>query len=303
VAETFGQIRLALSKLPAGAGVDLDVLDRYINDRIQQIVRHIDWTRLKGETTLQTTAIYQTGTVAVTNGLTALTLTGGTWTSGMTGREIRLQEDDPFYVFTFASGTTGTIDRAYEGETATEAAYKIFKRIYALPSDLGSIKSLKVPFTERDLDQLELEELDKRDPARTRYGRPQSYTPVKDDSSTPALPQVELYPIPEVSEGHPLRYQKKVARITSASTYIPDWISTECLFAGSEADLLALMKDYTGAAAKEQRFIALLGEMVKEDNRRRVPTQLRMADRFVSHRAARSLGHNLDLEDKRRRMP
>jgi hypothetical protein len=303
VAETFGQIRGVCAKLPSGAGVDLDIVGRYLNDRIQTIVRHIDWTRLKGETTLQTTAIYETGTVAITNGLTALTLTGGTWTAAMTGREIRLQEDDPFYLFTRTGATTGTIERAYEGETVTEATYRIFQRIYALPSDLGSIKSLKIPFTDADLDQTELEDLDKRDPARVVYGRPATFVPVKDSADVPPVPQVELWPIPEVSEGYPLRYQKKVARITSTATYIQDWISTECLFAGVEADLLALSKDYAGAQSKEQKFISLLAEMVKEDCRRRVPQQLRMADRLVRHRGDRALGHSLSLEEKRRRMP
>lgn len=283
--------------------MDLKILDRYLNDRLQTIVRHNAWTRLKGEATLQTAAIYETGTVAITNGLTALILTGGTWTAGMTGREIRLQEDGPLYVFTRTADTTGTIDRAYEGETATEASYRILQRIYSLPSDLGSLTSIKVPFTNLDLDQTGLEELDKLDAARTSYGRPQTFTPIKDSSDTPPVPRIELWPIPEVSEGYPLRYQKRVARITSTSTYIPDWISTECLFAGVEADLLALAKDYNGAQAKEQKFGQLLSEMLKEDCRRRVPQQLRMADRFTRHRAERSLGRALSVEDKRRRMP
>jgi hypothetical protein len=291
---TFGQIRLRLSKLPHGAGVDPVVLDGFINGRYREILDKFPWTRLVKTSQISTVAVYETGTVAATNGSTAVTGTGTTWTALMTGRRFRVSGSSEFYTFTRTSNTTGTLDRAYEADDDSAASYRIFQNIATLPADLRVLESVSVPYANRDLDQIERERLDQLAPARLIYGEPELYAPY-DDDSTP-LPQIELYPIPNRAEGLPIRYATAKARLAATSDVLPVWMSEECLIVGVEADLYALSGDGAMAELKENKFQQLLNDQVRVDVQREVPEQMRMASRFTQHRRARALGNDDDDE-------
>src|ERR1044072_7809544 len=103
---TLGQLRVRLLKHPIGAGVDRVLLDGAINDAIQEILERHDWQRLIVEGSLQTVAIYDTGTLALTNGLNTVSITGGTFTAAMTGRKIRPTGRNENYTFTYPSDST-----------------------------------------------------------------------------------------------------------------------------------------------------------------------------------------------------
>jgi hypothetical protein len=284
---SFGEIRFRAKKLPHGAGVDFDVLNGIINDRLQEIVRHYNWSRLlEADATLSLVVLYETGALSVTSGSNAVTGSGTTFTSQMTGRRIRISGRQEFYTFTYVSATSGTLDRNYEGDTDTDLSYKIFKNVYVLASDVGQLLSVKDLESGRVLEKKSLDWLDRLDPSRVKYGEPVFYAPTEDASS---IQQIELYPIPENAEGLSYRYKPIVVRITATSTNIPDWISIECLFAGIEADLYQLQKDLVMSQAKEARFKDLLREMVREDSNRKPSEQMQMADRFTAHRAERQL--------------
>ena len=105
---TYGEIRFRLSKLARAQGVDLDLLDGWIQDRYLEILDALPWQRLEKQATLQTTAEYDTGTCDVTNGSTSITGTGTTWTTGMTGRLMRINNEETFYLFTGFT-TPGTV--------------------------------------------------------------------------------------------------------------------------------------------------------------------------------------------------
>lgn len=69
---------------------------------------------------------YNTGTIAVTNGSTALTGTGTAFTSYMEGMEIKVNEfTEPYVIRSVNSATSITIDREYQGETGSGKGYKI----------------------------------------------------------------------------------------------------------------------------------------------------------------------------------
>ncbi len=72
-----------------------------------------------------TGATYNTGTVAVTNGSKNITGTGTTWTAAMTGRMFEVGGTGKRYKFTRTANTTGTIEPAYEGATASGQSYNI----------------------------------------------------------------------------------------------------------------------------------------------------------------------------------
>jgi hypothetical protein len=291
VGETFGDFMGDLGKLPHGAEVDADILTRFTNNRMQAMLARFPWTRLDSNVTIQVPAFYDTGTIAVSEGGTALTLTGGTFTAAMTGRRIRITATrEEYYTFTFLTGSTGTIDRAYEDTTETEATFRIWKAIYTLPELTDYLQSIAIPRLGRDLDQVSQEYLDSvvNDPGRTLYGDPQCYAPAPDSAA--GLPQIELWPGPEIAEGLIARYRTDVVRFRTQDTSLefPDWIDTQVLFVGVEADLYGLHENLTMKGSKEQDWKDGLKSMVNADIQRMAPSVLRMADEWTQHRVERA---------------
>lgn len=300
---TFGQVCHRASKLPTGAGIDRVVLEGVVNDRYKTVLNAYPFSRTtQVEYILQTVALYETGTIAVTTATTALTGTDTVWTSAMTGRRIRIAGRNEWYIFTYVSATSATIDRNFEGGTETAATYQIWQPVYALPSNLDVLESVKIFGDDRDLDQIDLEELDKLDPARLRIeADADAYAFFEDDTSSPPLPQIELWPGPQNAIGVPIRYTERIDAITSTSTIFPQWINIECIFAGVEADLCRLARDYAGYTANEARFQSLLIDQIRRETNRRPPVVMKVAERFTAHRINRTTG-DLDIASKLRRM-
>ena len=288
MSKTLGQLRVMLAKTPSGAGVDSVLLDGYINSRLREIIERNDWLRLIKIGTIQTIAPYETGTVALTNGVNTVTGTGTTFTSGMTGRRFRPEGRSEFYTFTYVSATSGTLDRVYEGDDVTGASFKIFKNIYAMPSDLDRIESLKVPRTNRDLDQVGREYLDERDPAREWYGAAEAYALADDSADSTPLVQIELFPIPDRAEGLPIRYRVAVAELAAAATKIPEWVNPYAIIYGVEADLYNLMEKPGMAQAKESKFEQIISGMLRQDAIQTEVEALQMNSRYTRHRAQRA---------------
>jgi len=93
---------------------------------------------------LTTTDDYSTGTADVTNGSTTISGTTTVWTAAMVGRKIRIANEKPYYRITARSGDTSiTIDKAYQGSTATEQTYSIFQDEYRLNADVDKYKSFR----------------------------------------------------------------------------------------------------------------------------------------------------------------
>ncbi|MGA9769175.1 MAG: hypothetical protein WBV94_09050 [Blastocatellia bacterium] len=291
---TFGQLLFDLSKLPHGAGVDTVILKNAVNATYREILDKFPWTRLEKSSSIQTVAIYETGTVAVTQGSTAITGTGTVWTTGMTGRRFRIDGREEFYTFTRTGNGTGTTERTYEGEDDGAASYRIFDNIVTLPSDLRVLESIKVPSINRDLDQIGREQLDQFAPARLDYGPPEVYAPF--DDSAGGLPQIELYPIPETAEGLPIRYRTAKARLVASGDTLPEWMSEECLKTGVEAYLYGLAGDVGMRDRMRVDFLSLLADQKVVDIERMEPQQMRMASRFTRHRRARAWGNDDDDE-------
>ena len=301
---TFGQLLFRASKLPNGTGVDPELLKGYANDRYKRIINHYPWSRiLQIDTILQTVVEYATGTLDATLASTTLSGTDTVWTTAMTGRRIRIAGRSEWYTFTRVSGTAGTLDRAYEGDTDTLLTYSIWQPVYALPTDTDVVESLKLFSQNSDLDQVTQEELDKIDPARLQVGNPVTYAPYEDDSTTPPLPQVELWPGPDSAVGMPLRYLARIDAITATSTIFPQWIPQECLFSGLQADLAGLAGDYTGKQVFEVDFQSHLQALVRKETNREPAEQMRTSERWIEHRRSRASGDDLLRLNRLRQMP
>jgi len=285
---TFGEIRFQCQK--RFPGLDPDLLDSYINERYRRILRRGDWQRLRVQAVLQTVAPYETGTLAATKGSASITGTDTVWTEAMSGRAIRIAAGDEYYQLTYVSPTSGTLDRAYEGEGATAAVYSIWQNVYVLPADLSVLHSIRVLGSPRDLDQITQEELDERAANRSTVGTPDCYAPHMADLSTPPRGQVELYPIPDRVMALPFWYTQDPTLFSASQTssFIAAWLNPDALYCGVEAEIRRqLEKDYVGAQAAEGMFSLHLSEMFAAEARRIPARQIKMAERFTRHNVRR----------------
>lgn len=287
---TYGDIRLRFTK--QFPGIDDDLRDGWIVDRYTAILDRLDWERRQVEAWLQTTAEYETGTVAVTNGSTAVTGTGTVWTAAMTGRRIRIAGDDEWYTFTRTGNTTGTLERNYEGTTDADATYSIFQNVYTLPAACKILDEIRSFQLDLPLEKVSLTKLNEIDPSRNSYGDPEKFALWMEDTSDPPQMRVELWPIPEDSHGLPYLYTAEAPTLTGTSTTILPWVRPAALIEGISADACMLLAQkepaYLAIADRhELRFEARVLDMIRTESRSRGAEQLGMADRFVRHRQRR----------------
>lgn len=279
---TIGQLRFRLSK--AFPGVDADLLDGWIQDRYGEILAELPWTRLTKFATLQTVAQYTTGTVAVTLGSAAVTLTSGTWTTGMTGRRFRVLADSVFYTFTYVSGTTGTLERPYEGTTAAAATYSIAQAIYALPADCRMLDDNSFA----PLERMDHSTMANSFPGRNTLGHPAFWADYMDDASSPPLIQIELYPVPDLAIGIPFSYTADGTTPTASSAAVAAWIEpATALVEGVTAKVKAYLKDYVGAQFHAGAAREALGTARNVESNRMGDSQMRLSSHFTSHRRRR----------------
>lgn len=282
---TYGEIRYRLSQLVPGIGMEL--WDGWILDRYQEILDSLSWQRLERKSTVVPAAEYAVGTVAVTQGSTAIAGTGTTWTTQMSGRVIRIAGRTELYTFTYSSGTTGTLDRSYEGPAETEAAYRINDNRALLAADSRLIVSLRSP-TGGPLGKLSRVDLDRLAPGRTEYGAPRYYCFDFDDTSDPPRARIELYPIPTAAEGLILTEVADADSVTAgdtAASLLP-WVRPACLVAGCRADGLDHLEKYKAADRAQLRFQSLLVQMRGIAAERQGPVALKLSDDLYSHRTA-----------------
>lgn len=287
---TFGELRSDFLKLPIGAGTDLELLTRLINNRIDGICRQTDYTRLDQQSTLLTVAQYTTGTVSITAGATAGTGSGTTFTPAMTGRRFRIANLRPWYTFTYVSATSFTIDRAYEGtDDAVDVAFIIWRALYTLPAGVVQLYSIENLTLGMDLDPQDREFVDNIDPARYQMRSPEVFIPAEDSDA--GLQQIELWPGPVYAEGMAINYRSRVPMfgVNDTGSEIPDWISVPALWAGVQAELYRMQGDGANANAQEAIFKGLVDDMRGEDARKRPPAVMQPDSRFVRPRLRRTL--------------
>jgi len=111
-----------------------------INDSYTRTLPRVeDWSVIITDDNLKMVAAYNTGTVSVTVGSTALVGVGTTFTATMTaanGYKIKISGARDIYKFTYASATTATISPSLSsGANITNASFEVFKDEYDLSAD------------------------------------------------------------------------------------------------------------------------------------------------------------------------
>lgn len=94
------------------------------------------WSFLLAETAVQCEAPFQSGTVAVTAGSAAVTLSGDVWSTLWTNRRIVISgRTESYVVSSIGSTTTLTLAQPWAGDTGSGLAYVLYRNQYAMPSD------------------------------------------------------------------------------------------------------------------------------------------------------------------------
>ncbi len=297
---TYGTLKLRLTK--AFPGISLDLIEGWINDRYEEILGELPWSRLNVQAVLETTAPYITGTVSVTLGSNAVVGTGTTWTSAMSGRAFRVpgagltgdgDSDDggaPPYTFTYVSATTATLDRTFEGPSAATAAYSISQSIYPMPAACRMLEANAFSSFFGRMERLDRSQLNQTDPQRTATGTPQAWVSTMDDSSVPPNMQVELWPTPDRAIGIPFTYQSEPAELTqttSPSLLLQVWLQPTALIEGVTARIKLHLKDYAGAPIHLGLAKAALANMRGSEAQGMAPAQLALGDFYTGYRRKR----------------
>ncbi|HTB10942.1 MAG TPA: hypothetical protein VK752_05200 [Bryobacteraceae bacterium] len=288
---TWGQLRLLLQQ-DAGE-LSPDLLDGYLNTRYGDVLDRWPWKGLEVETSIQTTAAYNTGTVSVTQGSNAIVGTGTIFTSAMNGMSFRVTTDNAVYTFTFVTATTATLDRNYEDDTNATATFWIYEDEYVLPAPAKTLLTVVCPVTGEPLADWTTQKIIDSMWPRESPGIPIAFAMAADtnENTPPVYHTLKLSPPPMSSRGYPLRYQKATAGFdgqTTGAAPLP-WISDNVLLCGCRADIKHKLKDYTGAEAMEAKFEKAIAVMLNVDAARRGNSEPVMAKQWSAYRTKRVL--------------
>jgi hypothetical protein len=175
------------------------VVGTFVNSRHDELLHMHEWHRRKSEVHLYSATEYTTGTVTLTNGAATITGASTVWTSAMTGWYLRI--DDSLYIFTYVSGTSGTLADyqgnalVYPGATEADQTYVLFKRWYSLGTAIEDVISVQHQSRVTEVDQ---EYLDQLDPRRQATGTPSRFAKGVRDLPTAGTDKlyIEVHPRP-----------------------------------------------------------------------------------------------------------
>ncbi len=297
----WGQIRFQI--LQSTPGLNLDLVDAWMNTRYEQVLEATDWTGIRARSTLTTQAAYQSSTdsVTLTVGSTAVVGVGTAWLIGIVGQRFYRTGDAAIYtVAGWTDATHLTLDRPYEGN-GTDApatayagsAYVLMQNVYALPSDCRSVERILDADSNVPLVPLTPAALDASAGTRALVGDPDCYAEIEDspEASPPVLHQVELYPPPTYARGYTVEYLRAAYSFDGLNlTQSPlPFVSASVLLYGVRADVAAFQGKLPQAQLYELKFQEELKRLLLVEHAfRRQKGTLRMADRFTRHRLARS---------------
>jgi len=113
----------------------------YFPPRVYEGEAPHEWGFLKPTVTLDTVGSYSTGTIAITNGETTVTLSDGTWPSWAYTHGTLVVDNTEYSIASRDSDTELTLSSAWSEDTITEDDYTLrHNGNYDLPDDYGGIE-------------------------------------------------------------------------------------------------------------------------------------------------------------------
>ncbi len=252
---TYGEIRGRLQKL--SGGMDLELIDGWIQDRYAQALDKIPWKRLESNYTFQVPASVTTGTLTVVAGSTTITGVGTTWTDALDGFMLRVDAQEEYYQVAYVSPTELTADRGYERASDSALGYRIDQSLFVMPANARVIESLR-PISGFPLERKSTGEMDRLAGNRNFYGDPRAFCASWDNFEDPPRLQVELFPVPNCPDSLSRQLSFAVELVVDADEIEPEdtgssllpFMRSQLLIAGVQSDIQAHLKDYGGAAGR-----------------------------------------------------
>jgi len=129
----------------SSSGDEITLLCQQKIDWIQDdICSRYDFSWLKDYKYINTTPVYDTGTVTVTQDSTTVTGSGTTFTEAMIGRLFKVDDDDNWYeISAFVGVTEITLASNYTGTGGAGNDYNIYKTDYPLATDFKKMVWVK----------------------------------------------------------------------------------------------------------------------------------------------------------------
>jgi hypothetical protein len=278
-------------------GIDTELIDGWMSDRYSHVILDMpNWKRLETDSIVQVPQSYAAGSINATQGSAAVTGVGTVWTSQMSGRMIRINNGPEFYTFTYVSGTSGTLDRAYEAPTVAAVSYRIDQRYFNLNARTREIRGI-FPLHDRlrALSFVPPQELNDLDPQRNNYGTPFYWSSAWDEyGQTDPILRFELYPIPDSpdSTGNTLSFiadhVDDAAELTGATTQsLLSWVSPRAMKEGVAADVALFLEKIAIAREHEKYFQDEMQAMAMTNALQRGPTPMRLANDYKGNRPPR----------------
>lgn len=213
---------------------------QWLELRYGTVLERFPYHFLLREATFNTVAEITAGTVELTLGsatVTETTSNANGWTSAVESRYFRAGGDSEFYLintFGDANPDTLTLNRVYEGATASGAGYSIFQRFFSLASDVREVLHISRIENASELLKVSQTDLDRGVPNRPTLGEPLWWAPAGRDTSDNL--QIELYPPPNEAHGLLYQYIQSIPAVTDADAIILPQVPYGLLRSGWLAD-------------------------------------------------------------------
>jgi hypothetical protein len=201
-------------------------LKRWLNLTQNDITSRHPFEWLFKRAYVQTVVDRTAGTVAITNGDTAVTGTSTAFAASDVRSFIQFEGDTNWYEVTARASATGiTIGNAFQGTTLTAGTYTLRTVYYNLPTDVASIYDARQSSTPLKLTNLGIWTLDTYQPAVNTVSMPTAYYRFRNDPEIAATAakaiQVGFFPSPDNEYNIEFRYMKQLADLSS-DTDIPE---------------------------------------------------------------------------------
>ena len=207
---TFSTIKTevaAVLRLDVNKAAENTLVERWINDAIQDIHGRHDWNWTLDRAVVQTVVDKTAGTVAVSVGGTTVTGTSTVFAATDVGSFIQLKGSDDWYkILTVTPASSLTIESAYVGATAlTVGTYTIRKNYYTL-SNAEKILTIREATTPARIWPVHYRSFDEAMPFSDDTGTPTIYCVYGADSSGGL--RFMLNPWPDAVMNLEIRYKK-----------------------------------------------------------------------------------------------
>lgn len=104
-----------------------------------------DWWWMRGNGLLILDPVINAGTVAVTQGSASITFSIDPNITGTNARRFKVKGHPEVYVISSITGTAGTLDTVYMGETDAAAAYESYHTVYSLEEISTGVQAIISP--------------------------------------------------------------------------------------------------------------------------------------------------------------